>query len=360
MRRPTRRPKAMLTAFIVVFVVASFAGTIALDASLAVRFPYLASLAAQFADQTEPTVLSLGSSRTSGYFDVNRVTNLLKDRRLVAFNAAVHGSTLTTHEQVLVELLRSGKPPALVTIEVNPEFLHRRLCWVHPQRDVVWSNFIEIARDLAGRRGGRLVETRVLPLYARRFEIRLAAWKAANAWFARTPAPIGAALQTLPPAYDGRIEGAPPAPLMTDSLREAQRRLAPPPLVEFSPNGAAARALERMLAECRNRDIPVLLVDAPLCSLSRESLAPVERDYRSYIQSVLERFPNARYFDAKDALPDSAFVDQHHANEYGRYLMSERLASTVIPKFLDTWRDRVASGGVRHGMARLDETPTAQ
>jgi hypothetical protein len=350
----------MLASFVVAFVVATFGATLVLDASLAVRFPYLASLRDAYLKQSEPVVLSLGSSRTAHNFDVNLVSPMLGSRGLAAFNGSVFGSALTTQEEVLEELLEAGPPPALVTVEVSPEFLHRKLPWIHMSRDVTWSNFVEITGDLGGRRGSRLLETRVLPVYARRHGVRRAVCRAVNSWFGRSNEAFEEGIQTGPPVWDGRLAAIPPMPDMTEELRITQRRYAPKPIEKFSATGSAARSLERMLDSCRRLGVPVLLIDPPICSASREVLQPVDADYRKYIATVLERFPNARYFDGKDALPDQAFLDQHHVNAYGRHVMSQTLAGKTIPETLDSWRRIVASKDERRDVARKDESRATQ
>lgn len=359
-RRRSRHAKTTLLAFGVVFLAATVAASFALDAALRIRFPYLASLAEAYSRQTEPVVLSLGSSRTSQNLDPGLATAILQDRGLASFNASVHGSALTTQEAVLGELLRKGPMPAMVTLEVNPEFLHRRLLWVHMSRDVTWSNLFEVAMDLGSRRAGRLAETRVLPLYARRNEIRRAICKAFNKRIGRSNAAFESGLETPSPVGDTGPYSAPPMPVMTESLKETQQRLAAAPIAGYSPTGSAVRSLERMLAACQQRGIPVLLIDAPICTRSREGLASSDREYRAFLAGILERFPNARHYDAQAALPDVAFIDQHHANDYGRHVFSERLAREVFPAALEEWNKGGLAAGVRHRMANSNRSETVQ
>jgi hypothetical protein len=125
---------------------------------------------------------------------------------------------------------------------------------------------------------------------------------------------------------------------MTDGLRAKQRRLASKPMTTFSPTGNAARALERMLCVCEERGIPVLMVEAALCSHSRKALAPANESYAAYIESLLRKHPLARYDDARAALPDEAFRDHHHANAYGSDLLCRRLARNVLPAAFAAWR----------------------
>src|SRR5215211_6401735 len=178
-RRRLRQSKLMLASLAVVWAICTFAATLILDANVALRFPYLADLSADYAKRTDPVVVALGSSRTEGSFEINRMTAYLAknfpDRRMTAFSAAVPASGLFTQEAVLNELLAVGPTPEVVIVEVNPEFLNHRNVWLKIPRDLTWSNVLNAGTDVFQKSGARFLENRFLPLFSRRFEVRLAA-----------------------------------------------------------------------------------------------------------------------------------------------------------------------------------------
>jgi hypothetical protein len=265
---------------------------------------------------------------------------------MVAFSAAVPASGLFTQEAVLQQLLQVGRAPEVVIVEVNPEFLDHRNVWLKISRDLTWSNVLDAGTDVFQKSGARFLENRFLPLYSRRFEVRLAAWRWLHSTLGLPATKLDAAEPSVPTLwadYDAPIPE--PTPL-TDEVHARQVRYNPPLLTKFSPTGSAARALERILKTCQERAIPVMMVDAPLCSLSRQQLAPAKEKYASYIESLLQRYPKARYYDASGAIPDGAFGDHHHVNKYGQHLMCAHLAQVLLPRAFASWSGDPASNGV--------------
>jgi len=340
----------MLASLAVVWALGTLTATFVLDANLALRFPYLADLSADYARRSGPVVLALGSSRTEGSFEINRMTAFLAksfpERRLTAFNAAVAASGLFTQEAVLNQLLSVGPRPEVVIVEVNPEFLDHRNTWLKFPRDLTWSNVLDVGTDVFQKSGARFLENRFLPLFSRRFEVRLAAWRWMHAQWGLTAPKLDPDEPRIP-FFSASYEPQTPEPTsMTDEVRARQIRYNPQALVGFSPTGSAAKALERILKTCHERDISVMMVDAPLCSLSRKQLAPAKEKYTAYLNSLLERYPRARYYDASDAIPDAAFGDHHHVNPYGRHLMCTHLAMVLLPDAFASWKRDSSSNGV--------------
>jgi hypothetical protein len=338
-----RQPKRTLAALAVVWAIATAGASMLVDSHIAFRLPYVADLAADYATKTDPVILAIGSSRTGEGLEVSRLTGYLRNsipgERLTAFIAAVSGSGLPTQESILNALLAAGRKPAAVILEVNPEFLHANKKWIHITRDATWGNLLDLGGDAFQKFGAKLAENRLLPLYARRFEVRRFLWRRAFERFGMTPPKLDPLEPDVPVLATGFVPRAvPPAP-MTDQLRFTQNRLAPPPLTEFAPTGCAARALERMLANCEARGVPVLMVNAALCSHSRQALSPVEKQFTAYIDTLLRKHPLARFDDASAALPDAAFRDHHHANSYGCDLLCRRLAQNVLPAAFAPWRN---------------------
>jgi hypothetical protein len=350
--RPDRRarrfqPRLTLAVMAVVWGIATLAATFIIDAHIALRMPYIGDLAADYSRKTTSMVVAIGSSRTGDGVEINRLTAFLKQslpgRRLSAFRAVVTGSGLVTQEAVLKALLSAGPKPSAVLLEVNPEFLHARKKWVNVNRDVTWWNLLDVGREALKRTGTELLESRLLPIYAKRFEVRRVVWRWAFECFGRVPPQLDELEPIVPTLWTGYIPNVPTRQPLSEEARAVQKRRAPPPLHQFEPTGSAARALERMLVLCDERSIPVLLVNAPICSESRKALAPVQSRFDSYIDELLRRFPAARYFDAAAEIPDEGFRDHHHANEYGQDLFCRRLAHVVLPETYASWENRTTT-----------------
>jgi len=336
------QPKRMLTALAMVWAIATAGASVLVDSNIAFRMPHVADLAADYATKTDPMILAIGSSRTGEGLELNRLTGYLRrnfpGERLTAFIATVSGSGLATQESILNALLAAGPKPLAVILEVNPEFLHAKRKWINLTRDATWGNLLDLGGDAFQKCGAKLAENRLLPLFARRFEVRRFLWRGMFECIGMTPPKLDPMEPDVPVLWTGYVPKPKSPTPMTDELRAKQNRLAPPPLRELSPTGNAARALERMLARCEARGVPVLMVNAALCTHSRQALSPVEKQFSAYIDSLLRKHPLVRFDDASAALPDAAFRDHHHANLYGCDLLCRRLAQNVLPAAFASWR----------------------
>jgi len=341
----------MLEAFVACFASTTVVASLALDEWTEIRHPYLAKLTVEYAKKTEPTVVALGSSRPGGSLEVNEFTARLREampeRGLEAFNAAVPAGGLVTQESILNSLLGAGPTPAMVLIEVDPEFVQSSLGIIDMPRDLRWSNVIEIARTVGFKRvAAKVLENRILPLYSLRFGLRRAAWNWTHERLGWTPVKLDPREPDVP-----IFVGEAPRPVrpetMTPEWDRLQRRQAAKPMPRFLPTAAPDGSLRRMLATCLNRRIPVVMVDAPVCSYSRQSLAPARNAYRQYVTQMLAEFPAANYFDLSELIPNAGFSDEHHVNPYGRALMCRRMADAVVPDALASWERRP------HGADRL-------
>jgi len=335
--RLSRRARRICAVWAVGWVAAIFAGALVVD-RIEVRFPYAAALARSYHEQRSPVVAALGSSRMAGFFSTARMNaylaGVLPERRLTTFNAAVAAGALTIQEDVLKALLPAGPKPEALIIEVNVEWVHRRENWLIPRRDVTWGNVIELAPDHWSRHGSRLVASRLLPIFDRRSELRQAVWTWWRQQLDGNAPPQDPLLAGLVQAAPATTPTIPPVPVLSDLVRENQLQQAKQSarrLAGFSPTGSAVKALERMLSTCDAKGIPVILVDPPICSPVRQSFAVAESAYRAYLAELLRRHPRARYYDARAVLPDNAFIDSHHVNDYGQYLMCRFLADEVLP-----------------------------
>jgi hypothetical protein len=347
-----RRPKRVTAAFGIVVGIVTISAPIVLDAFPIFRFPYLSKITEAYAKVDEPAIVALGSSRTAGSFNIALMTTFLRkempSRNLVPFNASVTASGLVTEETVLRSLLEVGRQPEIVMVEVAPEMLYPSNRWLQVTRDMTWSNFFDVFGEAIRVKGGaRLIENRLLPIYALRFGIRRAVWNWTHESLGRKLEKLDPLEPDVPYFVASDLESPPAIPKMTEEWRRYQIRENQAPLKNFSPTGSGTRALARIVALCDERRIPVLLVEAPACSVYREARAPAKDRYIAFLDDLLKRHPSARYCDFSDEMPDVAFYDQHHVNKFGRHLLCKRLAQHAIPEAFASWEQE----RIRHGIA---------
>jgi len=361
-RRKTgrRRPKQFLGWFGAYVAAFTIVGAAAIDHYLALRFPQGAKYVRAYQQLSEPTVLGVGSSRMQAIFNVNRLTAYLKqsvrDRSLTAFCAAAPGGGPVSFEPVIAEALRSGPKPDLLVLETNVDFFDADNWWIKSARDLTWWNAHEVIPDLRkpnGRRAFedfrrlRVVENRLLPVYSRRFNLRLETWRWAHARLGMEAPPLDPLEPVIWPVVADYAPDTPQPPAMTDELRNIQQCSATP-MRRFRPSGSAARALMRILQHCERIGVPVVLLDVPVSSPLERVVEPMQAQYRTFIDSLLTKFPGVRFDDCRKALPDNAFADEYHVNLYGQYVICRRLADQVIPDTLASWRRSPPVNGVAH------------
>ena len=287
-----------------------------------VRFPFLYRQIAKVEASTPPTLVCLGSSRFGTSLleeDMNRVL-----REAYAFNAAVPAGDPLSSEYVLDQLLAHGIRPRTVVIEILPEALNHRICWMksHVERQLGWedlpTHFSEIVRteQLSAYCQGRL-----FPLYAYRRgvftfvsdKVRQAVRKDQAATWKRALGDI----PTLSPQEKQRL------------TREGLERVTDN-LADYDPNGLATDALVRILTRCRAERIEPILVIAPVSSMHRKLYTPeIEYAFQQKVQEICSRFSCA-CLDCREVIPDEEFYDNHHASRAGGKLFSEWLMQRLL------------------------------
>jgi hypothetical protein len=333
-----------MLAFGVVAAIVTIAAPLVLDADPVFRFPYLASLTRAYSCDSGPSVIALGSSRTCGSVDVTLMTQILQERlpyrNLTAFNAAVPAGGPVTQEIVLDGLLETGRRPDLVLVEVAPEMVDHPNAWFHLSRDTTWSNLSDVWTDAVRVKGGaRLFESRFLPIFALRSGIRSAIWGWAHRRLGRTAPRLDPSDWIVPTVQAARPPGRPVnPPTLTEEMRQAQSKVNPTLLSSFRPIGSGARALRRILARCKEEGISVLLVEAPACTMFRAAREPARAKYETFLRHLLDQHPEARYANFVDIVPDTAFFDPHHVNEFGRDLISRHLSQVAIVEAYASWQ----------------------
>ena len=366
--RAGRRPQRFLAWFALYITAFTIASAAVVDHQLALRFPQGAKFVRAYEKLDGPAVLGVGSSRMEAIFNVSRMTAYLRrtipDRSLTAFCAAAHGGGPVSFEAIINDALQSRAKPDLLVLETGVDFFDNNNWWIKAGRDLTWWNAAEVIPDLLTpneKRGFEefprrcVVENRLLPVYSRRFNVRLETWRWVHARLGREAPPLDPLEPVIWPAVVDFKPDTPAPPPMTDKLRELQERCAVP-LHRFHATGSAARAVVRILQRCEKLGVPVVLLDAPVSSPLGRVYEPVQAQYHEFIDALLARFPGVRFFDCRNTLPDNAFCDDHHVNLYGQDVICHRLADQVIPDTLASWRRSPPVNGVAHA----NQTPVVK
>src|SRR5262245_4078154 len=159
------------------------------------RFPQAGQVFARLdALPRTPEIVFIGSSRFEGAVRPEVLDPLLRRYTRQAprsFNAAVGAGDAVFAEWVLGRMLRAGRRPALLVLEVSPESLNRRQSWLeqHVLRQFTWAEVVRWLPDVCrSTHPLRLLSSRLLPLYVHRYQIRKQAGAAALALLRGAPA----------------------------------------------------------------------------------------------------------------------------------------------------------------------------
>lgn len=312
-----------------------------------VRFPDLyRNLAYVKAQPTTPTVVCLGSSRFGSFLHGQDMTRWLRrltgDRHVWVFNASVTGGDALSSEGTLREMLRSGLRPRYVLIEMCPPAIAQHNPWSEQfmRRQLHWSDIPTHAADLVRERQLlRLVQLRLLPLYGYRERICREVTGAWTRWWEKQP---------TEPTPAPNVDDAPADALDWDKIivkgpeRDDYRDVSQSALAylhrvmsDYRPGGTLVAALERLVVLCRSNGIEPILVGVPVTSSFRQAVtSDMEASYRAFLAQFC-RTHGCRFVDYYAALPDSLFLDYHHAtdsgaNRFGHQLTTEVLAPALL------------------------------
>ncbi len=367
--RRSQRGRVILLGAGALFVVLQLSSRILFDYCWPqVRFPTFHDQVRRFdALPVPPTILCLGSSRTGCLLKEAEIGQVVEeftgDTAAFCFNAQLPNGDLIVSERMLRTLLERGARPRFALIELCPEGVNHRNGWlVHYVAWMLrWEDIPTYLKDMAVT--GNLVRfagTRIIPLYVYRYQIRLQLGALACDWCEQRPLP-----QPLTP--EGRAAGVRPSSVgvtaywqqrIAESLHEAtidpNRNLTigvenvQRAVRDYRPGGNAAAALERVLILCRAHAIEPTLFGPPLSSTHRACYTPeIEAAFQAYVSRVTHKH-GCRYLDYRDALPDTFFVDHHHATLEGGLLFSRKISLEVLAP---AWHGRE----VRLGRAALPE-----
>ena len=354
-RNPARRGRRAVAWTIGIVVAAQFVACWVLDFTWPlVRFPSLEQTVAVVQRQPDsPDIVSLGSSRLGAGFREKLIAQELQriDPDVKVFNACIEGADPYTMDHVLRHLLAAGMRPKLAVIEVSPETLADKNRWLkfNMLRMMTWSNLNQFVTHIPACGGGReFFMSRFLPLICHRQMIveslllkvmgndkpRMMATgsaKTAQDW---------EKLKTTGVHWEEYMARARSKPAKPEDLTKAELPFVEKWLTGYTINqGRAAQALDRVLTQCREHQIDVMLVAIPVAGPHRALYVPaVENAFHQHIAQLTARY-GCRYVDYRDRIEDKLFQDNHHLMLEGARVFSHTLTREVLaPK----WQEHIA------------------
>lgn len=284
------------------------------------------------------TAVMLGSSRTTVGFDAGILERQLSDhlqRPAIAFNFGVTGAGPLTHLLNLRRLLKDGVRPDLVLIEILPPLLNGQP-WnaeslrLRPER--LWHEEIGMLESY-----GALPEMEKhwllgwpVPFYEHRFAI------------------LSRFMPNWLP-YDMRLDwaltiddsGYAPRPKMrrspeTDRLAlEHMRQDYGARLSSFQLGGQACRGLVELVDLCEQEQLPAALVLMPEGSDFRALYKPeVWQQISGFLNGIAQR-ARIPILNAREWLPDTAFIDSHHLLQDGAEAFTTRFGRECVLLLVD-------------------------
>ena len=323
--RDRNRPKRVLLMALAMFMAAQLGFGLWLDhVAPLFRFTSLRALVARLTDrESPPEIVVLGSSRLEGAMVESEVARLALPG---LFNAGVPAGDPTAQEAVLKRLVASGARPRRVLVELSPEFFVRtnfcagwnglRLhCWADLPAHIVQ---IAVTNQL-----GRVATARLFPIYQYRDLI----WKEIAATvFPSPPVARSSSAGVNPPVVNPNNIVPPQTPAQIASLAEGGRLVARSWLRDTRIDPVNIRALDRILAICRDMGAEVWLITPPLSAPHRGTFNPeLEASYQEIIAAT-----GCRHIDCRDWMPDGWFHDSHHLRPEGGLAFTRRFAQEML------------------------------
>lgn len=319
------------------------AGTLLIDrCPMSARFPEANIIVERWHSRVPPPqIVFFGSSRTGCAVDEHTIEQILKrdigDSPPV-FNAAVGWGDPFTMRYLATHLFSTGTPPRLVILEVTPQSVARR----HPSLDIVITRQFTL-RDIVATGGefvhstnkaiSRLLSSRLTPFYRHRDHLLAWAGEAADRrWDTGrrdrskgTRPPAGG--QPITPALGSHRHELllPPQMQMENYLKRTRKYFA-----DYEVTGRSPEALETLVVFCREKNVPVILLQTPLHSQVRALLGPAAMgNFRAFIERLQVRH-GCRFVDISERISDSMLHDFEHANGAGRECFTRILAEEIL------------------------------
>ncbi|HEV8061751.1 MAG TPA: hypothetical protein VGP68_17875 [Gemmataceae bacterium] len=318
------------------------------------RFPSASVRLQQLAEsKIQPDIVLLGSSRVeAGIIPTEIVWQLERECRpehpIGVFKSGLGCGDAIVSEFIFSRIRDRGVRPSLLVLEVSPETLNRNNEWLgmHVRRQLRWDDapryFLDICRSMQVM---RWLGERINPVYIHREELWGRTAEAVDLALGQPGDPVPAwSVASSRPGSAGMIE--------TASLDDPLLPAAPPLSAEAAAisrygtgqqlrwlrnyrirGSATSGALERVLRECREEGIEVVLLGIPVTAPHRTAYTPeIDREFFAYVQKLTQDY-GCRFVNYRDRIPDSLFSDNHHLSPVGGVYFSRLLTFELLGPF---------------------------
>jgi hypothetical protein len=291
------------------------------DPEYAARLDRLRRVRADHPDR--PLLIALGSSRMAMAFGPEHLPPLAaaNGRPVTAFNFSRIGAGPVYARMTYDRLHREGLAPDALVLELMPVFLVGEWKNVYTAAAAV-GDFDVLCRYVP--------PSRIYSDYARR---RLLGARSQRqvVWTWLTGTEPGSPDDTIGP-LGGEVkrlrEAVPPGEAAEGVRRNAVQYA--PALEHFDVESGADRAVRDLLADCRARGVPAVVLLTPESTAFRAIYPPAALvAVPEYLRRVAGE-NGATFVDARDWLPDDLFADGHHVTRPGQVLFTERLGREVL------------------------------
>jgi hypothetical protein len=349
--RPTRGRRVLAWTF-AVFAVSQLAAGLLLDNCWPlVRFDEARQMLKRYRDlygrEESPDVIVLGTSRFLLAIQEDALTGSLRraagDSSVRAFNASVAAGDLETSDYLLNHLLSENAKPRLLVLEVSPETLNQHSGWINYQivRFLRWQDYPRsFGQIVHSGNPATAAQARLLPLITYRKNIgeivrmSFAEWRHGPK---RTPAIVS------PELVDWRARVRVPEAVADNfhQVATGANQVFTHRLRDFRVGGTALDAFHRILARCRENEIRVLLLSAPVTSFHRDLYsAAIQAEYYAFLKRI-EQTRGIEFVECHASLPDTLFKDGHHTTTDGGIYFGEKLGRELLgPR----WRKNMVIG----------------
>ena len=281
--------------------------------------------------------LVLGSSRSGLGVDPQWIPERPSDdgRPPLVFNFAITGCGPVQELQTLKRLLRHGVRPDRVLIEVHPLILHQddgigEEHWLEVRR-MDWRDVMLVSDYVSNRRSmvWRWCRCRVCPWYSNRFLILN---RVARNWLdprSQLDPWTGLSDYGWLPCHHVEV-----TPEERREGTEGAARQYQPMFAGYAITERADRAMQALLAFCRNERIEAALFLMPEGTPFRALYRPQDRQHIDDYLSHICRQWNVSLYDATTWCDDGDFWDSHHLLPRGARQFSQRFGRAVIDEFV--------------------------
>jgi hypothetical protein len=282
-----------------------------------------------------PQILVLGSSRLGSFVRTPELNRLSEESLGQGFVPVVNASLVCgepiTLEFVTRRLLAAGTPPQLVLLEASPDLLARdnRYFSFAITRELTARDLPKYLPDifLSQSAVSRLLSSRLIPFF--RHRNHFLGWiNEAVGGAAAEPALPANAVEAHSFQFirdKDKEDPRPPVERMRIGAKRFQSHLR-----KYQIEGSTSSAFESTVAMLHNRGCRIVLLEPPVSSYQRALLTDEARaQFDGFVQRLRTLY-QCQIADYSERLPDSMFVDNHHANDAGSLKFTEYLASEVI------------------------------